>query len=333
MKKIIFVFLILVNKFSLYAQINKIETLRPTNKTIIKFDSLVNFVDNNVIDLIGQEIYIIGDEAKNEFNGFSKKNPIDDIKKYSSIGRNNNDYIKYEDIAEKYFTILDVLKYTKSDRSSFSNAKFILKLEQKDSKQVYYYSYPTREFEVPFIVVGYFLKMKKLYINQNYISRGLNWNSYDNPYEPIYNIVNGKQIINFTIGEEWKVIELSIQNKTKIYSSIYDNLFFILENKFNEKVSIPFLVINYEWAILEKSKSDYIKNKFGDIIWNKILSRKIWIGMTEDMLLFSIGKPDKINKTITETNKSEQWYYQEKLSNKTGDHYYYFENGILKAIQ
>ncbi|MBN2890686.1 MAG: hypothetical protein JXL97_02355 [Bacteroidales bacterium] len=59
----------------------------------------------------------------------------------------------------------------------------------------------------------------------------------------------------------------------------------------------------------------------------KILDKKIWIGMTSQMTEFSIGKPEKINKTTTASGVREQWVYDNY------DMYLYFENGKLVTIQ
>ncbi|WP_230309159.1 hypothetical protein [Planomicrobium sp. YIM 101495] len=54
---------------------------------------------------------------------------------------------------------------------------------------------------------------------------------------------------------------------------------------------------------------------------------KARIGMTTDQVLEStLGKPNKINRTVTQSTVSEQWVYDNGI-------YLYFDNGILTSFQ
>lgn len=52
----------------------------------------------------------------------------------------------------------------------------------------------------------------------------------------------------------------------------------------------------------------------------------IWIGMTEEMILDSMGKPEDKNRTVGSWGVHEQWIYN-------GDTYLYIENGKLTSWQ
>lgn len=73
-----------------------------------------------------------------------------------------------------------------------------------------------------------------------------------------------------------------------------------------------------------KRKQELI-NKFGTQNAIDILSGKIWIGMSKEMLLESWGRPKDINRTVTSTNVREQWVYESQ--------YVYLENNIVTAWQ
>jgi len=65
----------------------------------------------------------------------------------------------------------------------------------------------------------------------------------------------------------------------------------------------------------KKTRSEEIKtrfSKYGSRVIQNIIDEKIWVGMTDDMLLYSWGQPDKINTTVTTTGKHEQHVYFEK---------------------
>jgi hypothetical protein len=53
----------------------------------------------------------------------------------------------------------------------------------------------------------------------------------------------------------------------------------------------------------------------------------ISIGMNEDQVIASWGKPSKINRSVGSWGSNEQWVYEDQFS------YLYFENGILSSFQ
>ena len=50
--------------------------------------------------------------------------------------------------------------------------------------------------------------------------------------------------------------------------------------------------------------------KYGVEIANKILSSKIWIGMTDEMAIESLGRPQENNRTVGSWGVHEQWVYR-----------------------
>jgi hypothetical protein len=61
-------------------------------------------------------------------------------------------------------------------------------------------------------------------------------------------------------------------------------------------------------------------------VWDAIRDGETFIGMTEQQVLRSRGKPSDINQTIIPTGSREQWVYG-------SGSYLYFRNGVLEAIQ
>jgi len=75
----------------------------------------------------------------------------------------------------------------------------------------------------------------------------------------------------------------------------------------------------------EKRKTDLI-NKYGSATAQKILDRKIWLGMTSEMAIESWGKPNENNRSIGSWGVHEQWVYGSNV-------FLYFENGKLTSWQ
>lgn len=66
--------------------------------------------------------------------------------------------------------------------------------------------------------------------------------------------------------------------------------------------------------------------KYGKSLYEKLKKGYYWVGMTDKMVLISLGNPNDINSTVGSWGTHEQWVYNDGL-------YCYFENGILKSYQ
>lgn len=75
----------------------------------------------------------------------------------------------------------------------------------------------------------------------------------------------------------------------------------------------------------EKRRTECI-NKYGEYNGNIIAQNKVQIGFNQDMCKSAWGTPFTTNKTTTEFNVNEDWYYIRGCS-------LHFENGILKTIE
>ena len=77
----------------------------------------------------------------------------------------------------------------------------------------------------------------------------------------------------------------------------------------------------------KKNHEELLVKKFGNATAQKILRGEWWVGMTSEMALYSLGRPDVNNKSVTANSVHEQWVYRKY------DIYLYFTNGILKSYQ
>jgi hypothetical protein len=66
-------------------------------------------------------------------------------------------------------------------------------------------------------------------------------------------------------------------------------------------------------------------------VTNAIAKKEVFIGMTDQEVVRSWGRPDKTNKTISRDSRSEQWIYRRDGSGN--DQFLYIENGFLRSIQ
>jgi hypothetical protein len=102
-----------------------------------------------------------------------------------------------------------------------------------------------------------------------------------------------------------------------------------ISEKFRKKIAE--MAIEREKDIQEARDKVYAKRhemllkKYGKSIYERVMKGELWIGMTAEMAIDGIGKPQSVNTTVTQFGKSEQWVYE--------DRYLYFEKGNLTAWQ
>lgn len=98
-----------------------------------------------------------------------------------------------------------------------------------------------------------------------------------------------------------------------------------------KNIEVAKLKVNQEKILSERENN--LINKYGKEIADKIINGKVWVGMTEDMLIESCGAPEYINTTTTDKGVLRKYAYQRHFYNCYGytHEYLYFEDG--KCIQ
>lgn len=295
------------------------------------YDSITNYIGKNIHQYIGQELYL--NQLPENFQSFGYMNFLVDYSKsafekgnvYKSSDGFNSDY---KAIAGKYFKVLDIIKAEK--QNSISGATYyFLKLEEKTSKDILYYKLAVnnstpKEIDhllnkekgipaFPFIITGYFEKQKDLSVGKTFVFS-------DRVLKNATDIETGKPITK-KIKENWKCIDLTIEDKTFILS-------FVFQNSEGEKILVPASSVNGQYSkgrTYTLSAANKYSELFGEENFEKILSGKVVVGMTDEMCLLSWGEPNSKNITTSTGINSEQWVYD--------GNYLYFDNGILSTIQ
>jgi len=265
-----------------------------------KYDSTENFLPDNPKLYIGQELYVLGiSETLREYGyshfvmdytieGFDSKN----IYKPDSLGHNS----KYEELAGKYFTVLNVLP----DPAIRSHC--YLKLQEKGGTDTVYFNFqPEFSSAFPFIVSGYYIKAKQNYIGKKYAVKGLNW--YTNELSPP-DMKTGVAVSEFERGSIWQVVDFTVEER-------FYKLSLILENSKHQQVPIAVDNLKDNYWVWDYDKIVASGIKPGDKNWTALLSGLVIKGMTKSMCEASLGKPENIIITKGTGDKElELWSYK-----------------------
>lgn len=285
---------------SSYGQITTTKTAEINN-----YDSSKNYLNEDARLYKGQELYLKGlSESLREY-GYSDM-VIDyresTLKKSNVYEPGGSLGSKYEALTGKYFTVLDVIK------GDVINGDYFLKLQEKESKDTLYYGYRANaESHFPFIVTGYFLKLKQTLAGKKFVVTGASTNER-------INISTGQKALSYATGSIWSVADITIDEKNYNVSAI-------LESPKKEKVLLAINELNNDLYVLEYDTLITSGAKPGDANWQAIINGRVAIGMKKAMCQLSLGKPNDITELKDKSGTYELWSYD------IGS--LYFRNGIL----
>ncbi|GAB6120934.1 hypothetical protein [Dysgonomonas termitidis] len=265
------------------------------------YDSTANFLGKNAMGYTGQELYLKGlDKSSQSFgySGFILKYKKDDdlLNDEKNIYKPNDNYnSRYEDLAGKYFRVIEVIRHprSKTEVKDYSD-EFYLKLQELSNGDIMYYKYNAEsDYTFPFLVRGFFEKQKELLTGKEYVIS-------DDILRMSRNLVTGKALI-FTTGQTWKCTDVTMDNTM-------NELSLVLQNTKGIKTVIPYsAILNNESIkkVYTAAEASALTRKYNANNFRRILQNKIRVGMTKEMTRLACGEPTEIK----ENGNTEQWSY------------------------
>lgn len=289
MKKTALLVLTLIIASTINAQIGTTTVAVPQQKEQKPvFDSTKNFLGaTNVQSYVGQ-ILFVKPKSLPEY-GYDYFKPINynpkgyNISHYGRDSEKSRFNTRYEDLVEKYFKV-DSIK----EKDYFSYIFYLTNTKDTSDRCCFIYS-SNYEHTFPFIVLSHFNFLKERYVGKNYIIQSNFLHSSD--------IITGDSII-IKDGSQltWTIIDLTIINNK------YKNFAFVVKSgNMTTYVDVDSFERTFETddrrCIYEKKEWDNLVKKYGLAMMKLVFSRKIKVGMPEKLLIYSWGKPEKINSS------------------------------------
>jgi hypothetical protein len=286
MKKMLIMLLILKGA-SISAQIKTIpiNSLKNDN-AVTQYDSILNFVGKDIDSYIGQKFYlpkVTGYTKEHGFHSFKKnlKGDVYEPIKYTKL-------TKYESVAGKYFDVLSVRRDTKAYKGDI-----YIELKDCDNGKILYFDYKNENSLFPFIVVGYYEKMKANFVGNTFL---LDMQS------PFMKNIDGIKTENAYIYERYmnfKCLDYIIEE-----NSSWEE-FLLLENINHSRIRLS--ARNFQ-RIENVSKSDFMTTKtIYELKQKEIEKRALYYKKEQEAIEMSMLEAKKlIGKTIY--NKTEFVY-------------------------
>lgn len=297
------------------------QTQNEKSQIELKYDSLSNINEKNIMSLKGQALFVKGSVFSKE-NGFShlfyaEKGFLgghSNNKLYKERTRNTKGYEEnftpYESVAGKYFVIQNI--YTQKHNIFGMEYCLLLKdVNANDSLYCYLHHLdsPIASGINNLLILGYYEKLKQLYIGKSFrISK-------DDEFEQM-----NKEKIKLKSGSIFKCKDVAVD------LGEYNNLYLILKNQNNIEIKATILDNGKIYGMTDNNRYNYLVKRYGNSNADLITSGKVKIGMSKQAAKESWGEPDDINTTTGSYGTHEQWVYG-------NESYLYFENGRLTDIQ
>lgn len=328
-KKLLLTIILFSSQSAIYGQIKSTTTVKKSPIKNVEYDSTKNFMGEDMYAYIGQTLYLKGDHRKEAYRGF--------VLNYIDGSENDNTYLPsnsngysivrgsdYEAMANKYFRVLDVIPHPKQDERSYYENKYFLKLRDLKNRKNLYYEYDASSYySFPFITVGYYEKSNASCKGQKYILNRLHSSTFFHTpsisRKKQVDVLTGDEVTS-SIGDVWECQGITIWEDND------HDLAYELKNDKGQIILVSYNINEPSHGIYTIEERDYYKEKFGAESFNLVLSGIIKVGMTEEMVTFSIGPPKSINKSETGNLSYDQWVY-------SSERYLYFTNGKLDTIQ
>lgn len=312
MKSFITIIASLLFATSCYSQITTITTKEKEESIEVqKYDSLESLNSKNVLLHEGQTLFLKGTKYAKENNYyyifFTKIIPEgswdNDRYVYKPMaGKGKRIVSSYSELVGKYYKVLSI----QVDKTNPYHDTYWLQLVGDDETPFYF----RMESETAgFITLGYYEKMKQLFVGKEFYSLG----STGRPK------VDSKETIQPPHKTKFKCIDIAVN----IGES--EPPFAVLENSQYGKIKGQIIKgQGLHMFVSIPAYNAYIK-KYGTKFGSLVAEGDVTIGMNKKMVKDAWGLPDHINTTTGSYGTHEQWVY--------GNSYLYFKNGIVTSKQ
>jgi len=327
------VILLLGLPFLVSAQINTLKIKENIVETFpietASYDSLERIEFSNYKLHVKQTLYLPelrGPKNEGGYKDFYVK--ADNNTEYIYNPSKSKSYLSnYDVMANKYYYVNNIVIGEKGNK--------FLQLIKKDVGDTLYFHFEDnrKDFYTDFITVGYFEKMKSLYVGKEfvYIGNGLEGGSvWDANF---YNIKDDTKK-EFYSDTRFTCVDIVACNYLPFLEAVLRNL----EGDFTVSVECLPSKFNKFRTLTEYKNEQAIKShqysvrkatltkKYGAANAALIVKGQVKVGFTKQMCKESWGEPVNINTNTNKYGSSEQWVY-------SSNSYLYFENGRLTSIQ
>lgn len=316
-----------------------ISTERISKSTAVEqYDSLSNISEKNAHLLVGQYLYFLPNTLCQK-EGSYNNNIYTKRPDGSFISGKENIYqpaqvhycwnTSYAGVVQKKFKIVDCLTITHDELPYCKDDVYLVLQNPIDNSNLYFKAESYNENKTSYIILGYYEKLKQLYIGKTYKPK---------MFCALFSL-DSNELVRNNVPEKLECVDVTFLDKQWSPAALVlkgndDKSYYVELERLNSSL-YDLEAYNAEKAAKEQEKAEFRKKmiaKYGSVNGKLIADGKVKVGFTKQMCIDAWGEPDKINYTTNKYGKSEQWVYDYSIIGCSKS-YLYFSNGKLTTIQ
>lgn len=253
---------------------------------VIPYDSLRNFLANDYMGYVGQELYVKPRFEKLQKYGYEHFYTDFGKTTYRPADARRPRNTQYEALAEK------TLKVIGASKARGIIGEEIYLTMTLDADTLYYRYDPLSFATFPFITVGYLQKKKNQNVGVTSILREV---------EPQTTDFRTGGTISLNVGSQWECTDIALDGQ------YLEKLIMVFANESGATFSIKEDV--YDDYFIPESLANSIKVLYGTDWLECVLRKQIKKGMPGMVVRYAFGTPEQINKS----SYGEQWVYKHQF--------------------
>jgi len=293
-------------------------SLRPEGapkKQASAFDSTKNFQGENLDAYIGQALYLKGMSSRMRQFGYERffsripQGPGDTRAIYKRGAPLNRFNSRYDALAFRCFTAVEILRSSLGVEPTYARDRIFLKLVDRGNSEVLYYEYePRLEHLFPFIVQGFFEKLRRKHQGQRFLVRRTAG-------------ICGPEFVNTEVhpGDTVTCGGMFVEDRTF-------SLLASLKRGDGQELLAPPERLTNDYYLMDVAAAEKFRQELGDEAWGSVLRGIVRPGMTPRMCEVAWGTPVTVNRIVHQHGAMEQWVYSLERS-------IYLENGAVTSVQ
>lgn len=314
-----------------------ISTKPRVQETIAPYDSLRNIHTDNCKQLVGQDIYFLPNQLYQNDGDYNLDILTTRPTGPASLSKDRdgaNVYQPYEcrygDIKTSYAGLVQkkfkIVGYIEVQGNIGKQWPYLILENPLDGSNLYMEANLIHENKTPFIILGYFDKLKQKYIGRDYKPDFMaNLFNLETNTLVRQNIPDSLHCIDLTIlDKQWNPVAFIFQDadSTKYYAELEN----VVDRGHGFRDLAEYRAVELECQQREAEHRRAMISKYGSTNGTLIAEGRVRIGFTKQMCIDAWGEPKKKNKTTTRYGTREQWVY-------SANSYLYFEGNKLTTIQ
>jgi hypothetical protein len=215
----------------------------------------------------------------------------------------------YDALAFRYFTVVDIVHSGKGTEATYPRERIFLKLLDRSNSELLYYEYePRHEGHFPFVVQGWFHKLREQWSGRRVLVRRLDG-------------ICAPEFLNAAISAGDTLTSAGFFVEDRTYTILGS-----FKRSDGQELYVDLALVDDPSYLLDVGAASRLREQFGDAMFEAVLRGQVKPSMAPAMVEAAIGKPSTVNRIVHAKGTMEEWVYP-------SGRIVFIENGMVSSVQ